>query len=118
MKASMCSLSCLTEVKDAPRSDWPCRIENQISTWLSQDGRVGVKWNWTFGCRLSQRSLLGCEPPLHAAPLRNGEVACNALDLGIVETIGRELIVRRKQLEYRRTLEDKIRFVAGLGRRD
>ena len=29
MKASMCSLSCLTEVKDAPRSDWPCRIENQ-----------------------------------------------------------------------------------------
>jgi hypothetical protein len=45
-------------------------------------------------------------------------VACNALDLGIVETIGRELVVRRKQLEYRRTLEDKIRFVAGLGRRD
>jgi hypothetical protein len=54
MKASMCSLSCLTEVKDAPRSDWPCRIENQISTWVSQDARVGVKWNWTFGCRSAQ----------------------------------------------------------------
>ena len=35
MKASMCSLSCLTEVKDAPRSDWPCRIENQIEARYS-----------------------------------------------------------------------------------
>src|SRR6266446_8530974 len=59
MKASMCSLSCLTEVKDAPCSDFACRIENQISTCLSQEARVGVKWNCTFGYSLSQRSLLG-----------------------------------------------------------
>ena len=26
-----------------------CRIENQISTWLSQEARVGVKWKRTFG---------------------------------------------------------------------
>ena len=32
MKASMCSLSCLTEVNDASLSELPCRIENQIST--------------------------------------------------------------------------------------
>jgi Transposase DDE domain group 1 len=30
-----------SELNEAPRS---ARIENQISTWLSQDARVGVKW--------------------------------------------------------------------------
>jgi hypothetical protein len=30
--------------------DLPSRIENQISTWLSQEARVGVKWKCTFGC--------------------------------------------------------------------
>ena len=25
------------------------RMENQISTWLSQEARVGVKWKWTLG---------------------------------------------------------------------
>jgi hypothetical protein len=25
------------------------RIENQISTWLSQEARVGVKWKCTLG---------------------------------------------------------------------
>jgi hypothetical protein len=29
----------------------------QVSTWLSQDDLVGVKWKWTFGCFLSQRSF-------------------------------------------------------------
>ena len=33
-----------TEVNEAPCSDFPCRIENQFSTWLSQEARVGVKW--------------------------------------------------------------------------
>ena len=51
--------SCLTEVKEAPCRDFPCRIENQISTWLSQEARVGVKWKRTLGWRLSQRSFLG-----------------------------------------------------------
>ena len=41
-------LSCWTEVKEAPYRDLPCRIENQISTWLSQEARVGVKWKCTF----------------------------------------------------------------------
>jgi len=32
MKASMCSGDCSTTVKEAPLSDWPCRIENHVST--------------------------------------------------------------------------------------
>ncbi|MBX6323325.1 MAG: tripartite tricarboxylate transporter permease [Rhodospirillaceae bacterium] len=31
-------------MKEAPASDWSARIENQISTWLSQEARVGVEW--------------------------------------------------------------------------
>src|ERR1700724_3192731 len=54
MKASMWALS-----YEAPRSALPARIENQISTWLSQDARVGVKWKCTFGWRFSQRSFFG-----------------------------------------------------------
>ena len=30
-------------------SDLPARMENQISTWLSQEARVGVKWKRTLG---------------------------------------------------------------------
>jgi hypothetical protein len=33
----------------SPVQGFPSRIENQISTWLSQEARVGVKWNRTFG---------------------------------------------------------------------
>ena len=43
MNASMCSLSCLTDVNDAPCRDFPSKIENRISTWFSQEARVGVK---------------------------------------------------------------------------
>lgn len=28
---------------------FPGRMENQISTWLSQEARVGVKWKCTLG---------------------------------------------------------------------
>lgn len=45
----MWAVSCLTEVKDSQLRDFPCRIENQISTWLNQEARVGVKWKCTFG---------------------------------------------------------------------
>ena len=31
MKASMCSCNCSRLVKEAPLSDWPCKMENQIS---------------------------------------------------------------------------------------
>jgi hypothetical protein len=37
----------------------PAKIENQISTWLSQEARVGVKWKWTLVWRSSQRSFFG-----------------------------------------------------------
>jgi hypothetical protein len=47
MKVSMCSPSWATELKEAPCRDLPCRIENKISTWLSHEARVGVKWNPT-----------------------------------------------------------------------
>jgi hypothetical protein len=43
MNASMCCPSCLTDVNDAPCRDFPSRIENQISTWFSQEARVWVK---------------------------------------------------------------------------
>jgi hypothetical protein len=44
--------------RDHPvRAVWPWRMENQVSIWLSQDARVGVKWKWTFGRFLSQRSF-------------------------------------------------------------
>lgn len=49
MKASMCSCNCWMAVKEVPFSDWPWKMENQVSIWLSQDARVGVKWKWTFG---------------------------------------------------------------------
>ena len=39
--------------------DFPCRIENQISTWLSQEARVGVKWKRTFGMTLDPAVVLG-----------------------------------------------------------
>ena len=42
MKASICSISCSTEVNDASANDWLCRIANQHSTWLSHEARVGV----------------------------------------------------------------------------
>jgi hypothetical protein len=57
MKASMCCCNCSTAVKEAPLGDWLCRIENHISTLLSHDDRVGVKWKWTLRCFLSQRSF-------------------------------------------------------------
>jgi hypothetical protein len=36
-------MSCSTEVKDPSHRDCAYRIENQISTWLSHEARVGVK---------------------------------------------------------------------------
>lgn len=59
MKVSMRTLSSPSELNDAPWSALPARIENQISTWLSQDARVGVKCKCTFGWRFSQRSFFG-----------------------------------------------------------
>jgi hypothetical protein len=44
MKASIAARSCATELKLAPCSVVRARIENQISTWLSQLAWVGVKW--------------------------------------------------------------------------
>jgi hypothetical protein len=58
MKASMWALSSSSELNEAPRSALPVRIENQISTWLSQDARVGVKWKFTFGWRFQPAVIL------------------------------------------------------------
>src|SRR4029079_10011481 len=60
MKASMCFVSCSREVKEVPCSELACKLENQHSTWLSQEARVGVKWNFTRGCRTSHLSFLRC----------------------------------------------------------
>jgi hypothetical protein len=53
MKASIAALRPATEVKLAPLRMLRVRIENQISTWLSQLGRVDVKRKGTFLCRAS-----------------------------------------------------------------
>ena len=39
----------LAELRDGSERSAVQRIENQISTWLSQEARVGVKWKCTFG---------------------------------------------------------------------
>src|SRR5258706_3879406 len=59
MKVSMWALSWLSELKEAPLSALLARIENQISTWVSHEARVGVKWKRTLGWRASQRSFFG-----------------------------------------------------------
>jgi hypothetical protein len=43
MKASIAARNWVTELKLAPWSVLRARIENQISTWLSQLAWVGVK---------------------------------------------------------------------------
>src|SRR5262245_8907257 len=42
MQALICCFSCSTETNDARARDWPCRMENQPSIWLSQEARGGV----------------------------------------------------------------------------
>jgi hypothetical protein len=39
-----------TELKTPRAMTWRSILENQISTWFSQDEYVGVKWSFTFGC--------------------------------------------------------------------
>ena len=57
MKSSICRRSCLIDVNEAPASHLPCKIENQISSWLSQEALVGVKWKRTLGWRSSQAAF-------------------------------------------------------------
>ena len=38
----------LAELRDGSERSAVQRIENQISTWLSQEARVGVKWKCTL----------------------------------------------------------------------
>jgi hypothetical protein len=58
------------------------------------------------------RNLFGdAQPSLDAAPFGHGEVAGDAFHVRVVEAVGGKLVVRRQQLEHRRTLEDQIRLV-------
>src|ERR1700756_5581450 len=59
MKASMCALSCSIELKEAPCRDFPSRIENQISTWLSHEARVGGEMEVNVGVALEPTIGLG-----------------------------------------------------------
>ena len=43
-------------------------------------------------------------------------MARHAIDLGIIETVGRQLVVRREPLENRGTLEDQIRLFSSMAR--
>jgi NADH-quinone oxidoreductase subunit D len=42
MKASMCSCNCSTAVKEAPLSDWPCRIENHVSSYSEPEFDIPI----------------------------------------------------------------------------
>jgi hypothetical protein len=42
MKLSMCLISSRTLPNEAPSSDLPARIENQISIWFDHDAWVGA----------------------------------------------------------------------------
>ena len=45
-------------------------------------------------------------------------MAGDTVDLGVVDAIGRELVVRAEQLEHGGAAEDQIRFIRGVCRRD
>src|SRR5689334_19489233 len=63
------------------------------------------------------RDLLGkAEPALESALLRYGEMTGDALDLGVVEAIGRKLVVRAHPFEHGGAAEDQIGLVGSLGR--
>ena len=44
VKVSIIAMSSLTELKLPRRMAWRVRTLNHVSTWLSQDAEVGVKW--------------------------------------------------------------------------
>jgi hypothetical protein len=64
----MCSRNWPTEVNEAPCSDFPCRIENQISTWLSQEARVGATSQKL--CQFRRGPILA-HPPYRVSLLSN-----------------------------------------------
>lgn len=53
----MCCSSCLRLVNEAPLNDRPCGIENQVSTWLSQEALVG-EMKFHVGIRLEPFLIL------------------------------------------------------------
>ena len=65
MNASMCFLSCSTDVKD------PSRIENQISTWLNQKapGRSEVEMHVRIALEPTSFWACGCGGPVELAML-------------------------------------------------
>src|SRR6266851_10340481 len=50
-------------------------------------------------------------PTLEPPAFRHGEMAGDPFDLGIVQTVGRKLVVRRKPFEHRRSFENEIRLL-------
>src|SRR5882757_1037872 len=58
------------------------------------------------------RDFLGkAKPALEAALLRYGEMTGHAVDLGVVDAIGRKLVVGAQPFEDRRPAKDQVRFV-------
>ena len=63
------------------------------------------------------RDLLGhADPSFQPAALGHREVARNALDLRIVQAVGRQLVVRGEPFEDRRALEDEVGLIGGESR--
>ena len=78
-----------TEVKLAPSRVLRARIENQISTWLSQEAWVGVKWKWTLSVPGQPQIPLG---------LVGLEVVEDDVDL-LVWVVGHHLVHEVEELE-------------------
>src|SRR5207247_8894754 len=80
---------------------------------------LDADWTHLPACQRAIRDLFGYpEPPRESTLLRNGEMTGHAVDAGIVEPIGRKLVIRAEQLEYGGTATDQIRLVGGMSRAD
>src|SRR5258708_3204697 len=68
-------------------------------------------------CQRDIRDLLGqAQPALHAPLFRHRKVTGHPVDLGVVDAIGRELVVGAQPFEHGRAAENQVRLVGGRGR--
>src|ERR1700686_723334 len=67
-------------------------------------------------CQRDIRDLLGqAQPAFHAPLLRHRKVTGHPVDLGVVDAIGRELVVGAQPFEHGRAAENQVRLVGGRG---
>src|ERR1700719_31381 len=99
----MCFLSWVIPVKLAPLSDNPPRMENQHSTWLSQEACVGVKWEMNvFVASQPAPALVVVRPAAEGAAVRQLEITLGAferLDVRLLVDSNDQRTLRRVEIE-------------------